>query len=155
MAFTVSRCQGAGLLQTLLQLGQRFIHQRFYFRHIRRSAFLFEQGNGVFVFLDLLRGVGRVKRVTVLKLGHQGLGFIDDLFPRRHRQFKLLGDGCQMLVGQGTLVDKAETLMPELKDGDSFDAAYTAQQVKENEEAIALFKQEGAASDVGWPGYAR
>jgi len=46
------------------------------------------------------------------------------------------------------IVDKAETLMPELKDGDSFDAAYTAQQVKENEDAIALFKQEGAASDV-------
>ncbi|RWW91100.1 hypothetical protein BHE74_00000325 [Ensete ventricosum] len=47
------------------------------------------------------------------------------------------------------IIDKAETLMPELKDGDSFDAAYTAQQVKENEDAIALFKQEGAASDVG------
>ena len=46
------------------------------------------------------------------------------------------------------IVDKAETLMPELKDGDSFDAAYTAQQVKENEDAIALFKKEGAASDV-------
>ncbi|KAB0561426.1 DUF4142 domain-containing protein, partial [Helicobacter pullorum NCTC 12824] len=46
------------------------------------------------------------------------------------------------------IVDKAETLMPELKDGDSFDAAYTAQQVKENEDAIALFKQEGAASEV-------
>lgn len=39
------------------------------------------------------------------------------------------------------IVDKAETLMPELKDGDSFDAAYAAQQVKENEEAIALFKK--------------
>ena len=46
------------------------------------------------------------------------------------------------------IVDKAETLMPELKDGDSFDAAYTAQQVKENEDAIALFQKEGAASDV-------
>ena len=46
------------------------------------------------------------------------------------------------------IVDKAETLMPELKDGDSFDAAYTAQQVKENEDAIALMTQDGAATDV-------
>jgi len=46
------------------------------------------------------------------------------------------------------IIDKAETLMPELKDGDSFDAAYTAQQIKENEEAIALFKKEGADSDI-------
>lgn len=47
-----------------------------------------------------------------------------------------------------TIVDKAQALMPELKDGDSFDAAYTAQQVKANEEAIALFQREGAASDI-------
>ncbi|MDE2033865.1 MAG: DUF4142 domain-containing protein [Pseudomonas sp.] len=46
------------------------------------------------------------------------------------------------------IVDKAESLMPELKDGDSFDAAYTAQQIKANEDAIALFKQEGAESDI-------
>ena len=46
------------------------------------------------------------------------------------------------------IADKAETLMPELTDGDSFDAAYTAQQVKANEDAIALFKQEGAASEI-------
>ncbi|KAF1029264.1 MAG: hypothetical protein GAK37_01841 [Pseudomonas sp.] len=47
-----------------------------------------------------------------------------------------------------TIVNKAETLMPQLNDGDSFDAAYTAQQVKANEDAIALFKQEGAESDI-------
>lgn len=46
------------------------------------------------------------------------------------------------------IVDKAETLKPALKDGDSFDAAYAAQQIKANEEAIALFKQEGAQSDI-------
>jgi len=46
------------------------------------------------------------------------------------------------------IADKAETLMPDLTDGDSFDAAYTAQQVKANEDAIALFKQEGAASEI-------
>ncbi|MFO2463971.1 DUF4142 domain-containing protein [Pseudomonas sp. 15FMM2] len=46
------------------------------------------------------------------------------------------------------IVDKAQTLMPELTDGDSFDAAYAAQQVKANEDAIALFEQGGAASDV-------
>lgn len=65
-AFTVGRCQGAGLLQTLFQLGQRLIHQRFYFRDIRRGTFLLEQRDGVFVFLDLLRGVGSIEGITVL-----------------------------------------------------------------------------------------
>lgn len=46
------------------------------------------------------------------------------------------------------ILDKAQTLMPQLTEGDSFDAAYTAQQVKANEDAIALFKQEGEASQV-------
>ncbi|MFC6337263.1 DUF4142 domain-containing protein [Pseudomonas sp. CCM 7891] len=46
------------------------------------------------------------------------------------------------------IIDKAESLMPELKDGDSFDAAYTAQEIKANEDAIALFKKEGAESSV-------
>lgn len=69
MTFAIGRRQGTGLLQALLQLGQRFIHQRFDFRHIRRRTFLFEQGNGVFVFLDLLRGVGRVEGVAVLSSG--------------------------------------------------------------------------------------
>lgn len=58
MTFAVGGCQGTSLLQALFQLGQRFIHQRFYFRDIGRGAFALEQGDGLFVFLDLLCGVG-------------------------------------------------------------------------------------------------
>ena len=46
------------------------------------------------------------------------------------------------------IADKAKTLIPEVKDGASFDQAYAASQVKATEEAIAQIQQEAQTTDV-------
>jgi len=46
------------------------------------------------------------------------------------------------------VVDKAKALMPEVADGESFDAAYAASQVKATEEAIQQIQQEAQTTDV-------
>ena len=45
------------------------------------------------------------------------------------------------------ILDKAKKLMLEVQEGDSFDAAYAANQVKTREEAIELFKQQVNSPD--------
>lgn len=46
------------------------------------------------------------------------------------------------------VVDKAKALMPEVKDGASFDQAYTASQVKTTQEAIEQLQQVAQTTDV-------
>ncbi|MFW0754526.1 DUF4142 domain-containing protein [Pseudomonas sp. H11T01] len=46
------------------------------------------------------------------------------------------------------VVSKAKTLMPPVQDGDAFDAAYAASQVKATEEAIKQIQQQAQTSEV-------
>lgn len=46
------------------------------------------------------------------------------------------------------VVDKAKALMPQVKDGASFDQAYAASQVKTTQEAIEQLQQEAQTTDV-------
>ncbi|TFB43257.1 DUF4142 domain-containing protein [Pseudomonas sp. F01002] len=46
------------------------------------------------------------------------------------------------------VVDKAKALMPDVKDGASFDQAYAASQVKTTQEAIEQLQQEAQTTDV-------
>ena len=46
------------------------------------------------------------------------------------------------------LADKAKELMPEVKDGATFDQAYAASQVKATEEAITQIEQQAQTTDV-------
>ncbi|QAY84630.1 DUF4142 domain-containing protein [Pseudomonas arsenicoxydans] len=46
------------------------------------------------------------------------------------------------------VVDKAKALMPQVPDGESFDQAYAASQVKTTQEAIDQLQQEAQATDV-------
>ncbi|MCF4998916.1 DUF4142 domain-containing protein [Pseudomonas syringae] len=46
------------------------------------------------------------------------------------------------------VADKAKELMPEVKDGATFDKAYAASQVKATEEAIEQIQQEAQTTDV-------
>lgn len=46
------------------------------------------------------------------------------------------------------VASKAKALIPEVKDGDSFDTAFAASQVKTTQEAIEQLKQEAQTTDV-------
>jgi len=46
------------------------------------------------------------------------------------------------------VADKAKTLMPQVAEGESFEAAYAASQVKATEEAIEQIQQQAQATDV-------
>ncbi|MDI2594306.1 DUF4142 domain-containing protein [Pseudomonas sp. N3-W] len=46
------------------------------------------------------------------------------------------------------VVDKANTLMPKVKEGTTFDQAYAASQVQTTQEAIAQLEQEAQTTDV-------
>ena len=46
------------------------------------------------------------------------------------------------------VVDKAKTLMPEVKDGATFDKAYAASQVKTTQQAIEQLQQEAQTTDI-------
>ncbi|MCX7079358.1 MAG: DUF4142 domain-containing protein [Pseudomonas sp.] len=46
------------------------------------------------------------------------------------------------------VVSKAKTLMPEVQDGDAFDQAYAASQVKTTQEAIAQLQREAQTTQV-------
>nr|BFE90770.1 hypothetical protein GCM10020185_13060 [Pseudomonas brassicacearum subsp. brassicacearum] len=46
------------------------------------------------------------------------------------------------------MADKAKALMPQVKEGESFEAAYAATQVKATEEAIAQIQQEAQTTEV-------
>ncbi|MCU1750570.1 DUF4142 domain-containing protein [Pseudomonas sp. 6D_7.1_Bac1] len=46
------------------------------------------------------------------------------------------------------VASKAKVLIPQVKDGDSFDAAYAASQVQTTQEAIEQLKQEAQTTDV-------
>jgi len=46
------------------------------------------------------------------------------------------------------VVSKAKTLMPSVQDGDAFDAAYAASQVKATEEAIKQIQQQAQTSEI-------
>lgn len=46
------------------------------------------------------------------------------------------------------IADKAKTMIPQVKDGETFDQAYAASQVKATEEAIQQIQQEAQTTDV-------
>ncbi|KPN92319.1 DUF4142 domain-containing protein [Pseudomonas nunensis] len=46
------------------------------------------------------------------------------------------------------VIDKSKTMIPEVKDGPTFDQAYAASQVKTTQEAIAQIEQEAHTTDV-------
>ncbi|WP_460117337.1 DUF4142 domain-containing protein [Pseudomonas sp. S2_C03] len=46
------------------------------------------------------------------------------------------------------VVDKAKALMPEVKEGDTFDQAYAASQVQTTEEAIEQLQQQAQTTDI-------
>ncbi|UZE13371.1 DUF4142 domain-containing protein [Pseudomonas sp. B21-053] len=46
------------------------------------------------------------------------------------------------------VIDKSKTMIPEVKDGPTFDQAYAASQVKTTQEAIAQIEQEAQTTDV-------
>jgi putative membrane protein len=46
------------------------------------------------------------------------------------------------------VADKAKALMPQVPDGESFDQAYAASQVKTTQEAIDQLQQEAQTTDV-------
>jgi len=46
------------------------------------------------------------------------------------------------------IVEKAKALMPQVMDGATYDAAYTASQVKTTQEAIDQLQQEAQTTDV-------
>lgn len=46
------------------------------------------------------------------------------------------------------VISQAKSLMPQVQDGESFDAAYTASQVQSTEQAIEQLQQEASATDV-------
>lgn len=52
------------------------------------------------------------------------------------------------IAGREEVVSKAKTLMPDVQEGEAFDEAYTASQIKSTEEAIQQLQQEAQTSQV-------
>lgn len=52
------------------------------------------------------------------------------------------------IAGREEVVNKAKTLMPDVQEGEAFDEAYAASQVKSTEEAIQQLQQEAQTTQV-------
>ena len=69
-------------------------------------------------------------------------------YTNANRDLKDIASKQDLQVANDELVlDKAKKLMLQVQEGDSFDAAYAASQVKTHEEVIELFKQQSSSSD--------